>query len=231
VSAAAGRDFSAIDTWVFDLDNTLYPPDTDLWPQIDLRITLYICGLLGIDGLSARSLQKHWYARHGTSLRALMDEYDIDPQEFLAFTHDIDRSCLAAAPELSRALGRLPGRKLILTNGSTAHAEATARRLGIDHHFDAVFDIAAAGFVPKPARIAYDRFLERHAVDPRHAAMFEDLEKNLKVPHEFGMTTVLVVTRGVDPHREAWEKQQVAGPHVDWVTADLAAFLACLGRA
>jgi putative hydrolase of the HAD superfamily len=225
---AAVRGFAHVETWVFDLDNTLYPPDSSLWPQIDARITAYLCDLFGIDGLSARALQKHWFARYGTTLKALMDEYDIDPEDFLAFAHEIDRSTLTAAPALSDAIGALAGRKLILTNGSKKHALDTARALGIDHHFEDVFDIAAAGFVPKPERIAYERFLDRHGVDPLRAAMFEDLEKNLKAPHALGMTTVLVTTLGPDPHREEWEKAQTGGSHVDWVTSDLAAFLAKL---
>ena len=227
---AAARGFARVETWVFDLDNTLYPPHADLWPQIDARITAYLCHMFGIDGLSARALQKHWFQRSGTTLKALRDEHDIDPEEFLAFAHAIDRSTLLAAPALSDAIGALPGRKLILTNGSKRHALDTARALGIDHHFEDVFDIAAAGYVPKPERIAYERFLDRHGVDPVKAAMFEDLEKNLQAPHALGMTTVLIGQEAAWFADEPADKRparpgDARPPHVHHVTDDLAVFL------
>jgi pyrimidine 5'-nucleotidase len=136
--------FSHVDTWVFDLDNTLYPPDSALWPQIDERITAYLMQLYGLDGLSARALQKHFYHRHGTTLKALIDQGHADPDHFMDFVHDIDRSSLTINHALSEALGRLPGRKLILTNGSCKHAEKTAGALGILGHFEGIFDIKAA---------------------------------------------------------------------------------------
>ena len=121
--------FSHVDTWVFDLDNTLYPPDSPLWPQIDDRITNYIMNLYGLDGLGSRALQKHFYHRHGTTLKALVDLGDADPDHFMDFVHDIDRSSLVHNLQLSEALGRLRGRKLILTNGSRKHAEIPRRPL------------------------------------------------------------------------------------------------------
>lgn len=220
------RGFAHIKTWVFDLDNTLYSPDSDLWPQIDAQITAYVCETFGMDALSARHLQKYWYTRHGTTLRALIDLYDIDPHEFLAIAHDIDRSSILPDLALSKALAALPGRKLILTNGDRDHAMKTAARLGVDHHFEDVFDIVDADFVPKPQAVAYHRFLDKHRIDPASAAMFEDLEKNLKVPHALGMTTVLVTRQAPDPHREAWENEQhLDQPHIDWVTTNLSDFL------
>lgn len=225
----APRGFDLVDTWIFDLDNTLYPAGSDVWPLIDARITAYVCGALGLDGLSARALQKYWYERYGTTLKALIDEYGVDPHDFLAFAHDIDRSTLLPNPVLGAAIARLPGRKLILTNGSREHARLTAERLGIYELFEDVFDIAAADFLPKPERATYERFLARHGVDPACAAMFEDLEKNLHAPNALGMTTVLVVPAVADPRREAWENEQpLVLPHVDWVTNDLPHFLSAL---
>ena len=223
------RGFGRVDTWVFDLDNTLYPAGSEVWPLIDERITAYICRMFGLDGLSARALQKYWYKRYGTTLKALIDEYGADPHDFLDFAHDIDRSTLLPNPVLGSAIGRLPGRKLILTNGSREHARLTAERLGICAHFEGVFDMVSADFLPKPERATYERFLARHGVDPAHAAMFEDLEKNLHAPHALGMTTVLVVPAMADPRREAWENEQPLDlPHVDWVTNDLPHFLTAL---
>ena len=156
--------------------------------------------------MSSRALQKYYYQRYGTTLRGLMEEYGIGPEEFLDFTHDIDRSSLLPDLALASAITALPGRKLILTNGSREHALLTAGALGLEAMFEDIFDIADADFVPKPAAANYDRFFERHAVDPARAVMFEDLAKNLIIPHERGMTTVLVVPKpGQMDHREAFE--------------------------
>jgi putative hydrolase of the HAD superfamily len=218
--------FARVDTWVFDLDNTLYPPDSDLWPRIDQRITHYLANLFGIDGLSARALQKYYYLRYGTTLKGLMDEHAVDAAGFLAFVHDIDRSGLAPNALLGEALSALPGRRLVLTNGSREHALRTLEQLGIHGHFEDIFDIVAGELIPKPEAAAFERFFARHGVDPRRAAMFEDIERNLLVPHERGMATVLVVPKaGQHDHREAVEQTSGKSPHVDFVTSDLGAFL------
>ncbi len=220
------RGFDHIDTWVFDLDNTLYSPDSDLWPQIDAKITQFIMDFHGLDGLAARALQKHYYKTYGTTLNGLMVEHQIDAVEFMQFVHDIDRSNLKPDKQLDLAIRSLPGRKLILTNGSVAHAEATAGQLGILANFSGIFDIAAAGFVPKPLQQAYDIFFRKLSVIPKRAAMFEDLAKNLAVPYQSGMTTVLVVPKAASAdQRDDWEKLQTQESHIDWVTDDIAGFL------
>ena len=218
--------FRRVDTWVFDLDNTLYPPDSDLWPRIDARITAFMISMFGLDGLSARALQKYYYRRYGTTLSGLIHDYGVAPAEFLHFVHDIDRSSLAPDPALGKAIEALPGRKLILTNGSHAHALATSKQLGIDHLFEDFFAIEQADYLPKPALSTYQRFFERHGVDPAKAAMFEDMVHNLEAPHASGMLTVLVTPRdGAHDHREDWEIARVTPPHVDFVTDDLEGFL------
>lgn len=222
----AVRGFDHIETWVFDLDNTLYPHDASLWEQVDARITIWIAGFFGLDGLSARALQKHYYRQHGTSLRGLMTEERLVPDEFLEFCHDIDHSLLAPSPELSDVLSRLPGRRLIFTSGSVKHAANVCRRLGCFDQFEGVFDIVAAEYLPKPARATYELFLKVHGVDPARAAMFEDLSRNLAVPHDLGMTTVLVVPRETrEIFRDDWELEGRGEPHVDHVTDDLTGFL------
>lgn len=221
--------FAQVDCWVFDLDNTLYPPHSDLWPQIDARITAFMIALLGLDGQSARALQKHYYRVYGATLSGLIREYQIAPEEFLAFVHDIDRSSLAPDPALAAAIGALPGRKLILTNGSHGHALATAKQLGIDQLFDGMFAIEHGDYLPKPHLQTYQRFFARHDVDPSRAAMFEDIAHNLEAPHVSGMRTVLVRPRaGAQDHREAWEKHHAIPPHVDYATDDLPGFLQAL---
>ncbi|HWG04415.1 MAG TPA: pyrimidine 5'-nucleotidase [Beijerinckiaceae bacterium] len=223
--------FQHVDTWVFDLDNTLYPADSDLWPKIDTRITLFLAAQFGIDAISARALQKYYYQRYGTTLRGMMLEHDISADEFLSFVHDIDRSSLRPNLPLAAAISALPGRRLILTNGSRDHALRTAEQLGFGEIFEDVFDIVAADLIPKPAEETYRRFFERHGVDPKRSAIFEDISHNLAVPHARGMVTTLVVPRqGQADFREAWEKADSAAAHVDYVTDDLEGFLRRIRR-
>jgi putative hydrolase of the HAD superfamily len=226
IQPACWDSFRHVDTWVFDLDNTLYPPDSDLWPKIDARITLFLAELFGLDGMSSRALQKYYYERYGTTLRGLMVEHAITADEFLDFVHDIDRSSLMPNHSLAEAITKLPGRKLILTNGSREHALRTAERLGLDTMFEDIFDIVAANLLPKPEQETYQRFFDKHEVEPRRAAMFEDISKNLIVPHARGMRTTLVVPRaGQTDHREASDRGRTDLPHVDFVTNDLEGFL------
>lgn len=228
---AEAKGFGHVDAWVFDLDNTLYPASAGLFAQIDAKMTAFVMQRTGLDGLSARALQKYYYRTHGTTLSGMMTEDDLDPTEFLAFVHDIDHSVLTPAPNLAVAIARLPGRRFVLTNGSRRHAEGVAERLGILDLFEDVFDIAAAKYVPKPAKAAYEAFLALHGVEPTRAAMFEDLSKNLVVPHALGMRTVLVAPPAGDEHlgeRVTAGDDLSRGPHIDHVTDDLAGFLTAL---
>jgi putative hydrolase of the HAD superfamily len=226
------RSFGQIEIWVFDLDNTLYPHHLNLWQQVDERIRDYIAGFLNISHDEAFRLQKDYYRRYGTSMRGLMTEHGMKPDDFLDFVHQIDHSPLEPNPGLGTAIEQLPGRKLILTNGTRRHADAVMQRLAIRDHFEDVFDIVAAELEPKPSPQTYNRFLNRHGVDPTKAAMFEDLARNLQVPHALGMTTVLVVPEGTrEVFREDWEMEGRDAPHVDHVTDNLVRFLqAIVGR-
>jgi putative hydrolase of the HAD superfamily len=229
---AAPRGFADVETWVFDLDNTLYPHHLNLWQQVDERIRAYIMEFLKLGREEAFRLQKDYYKRYGTSMRGLMTEHGMKADDFLNYVHAIDHSPLEPNPALGTAIEKLRGRKLILTNGTRAHADAVMRRLDIHTHFEDVFDIIAAELEPKPSPQTYDRFLARHNVDPKKAAMFEDLARNLSVPHALGMTTVLVVPEGTrEVFREQWELEGREDPHVDHVTDDLAGFLAALTTA
>ncbi len=219
------RGFSSIESWVFDLDNTLYPHHL-LWQQVDDRIRAYVARFLDVSAEDAFKVQKDYYRRYGTTMRGLMAEHDVDTDDYLEFVHEIDHSPLEPNPALGAAIEQLPGRKLILTNGTRKHAEAVMKRLEIDRHFEDVFDIAAADLAPKPMPQVYDRFLKKHGVDPTRSAMFEDLARNLEVPHALGMTTVLVVPDSTqEVLREVWENQGRDAPHVDHVTDNLAGFL------
>ena len=218
------RGFTHVDTWVFDLDNTLYPHHVNLWQQVDERIRDYISTFLKITHDEAFRLQKDYYKRYGTSMRGLMTEHGMQPDDFLGFVHQVDHSPLAA-------IEKLPGRKLILTNGTRRHADAVLARLQLGHHFEDVFDIIAAELEPKPSSLIYDRFLAAHGVDAGTSAMFEDLARNLAVPHALGMVTVLVAPeRTREVFREDWELEGRDAPHVDHVTDDLVGFLEKIAR-
>jgi putative hydrolase of the HAD superfamily len=218
--------FGHVSTWVFDLDNTLYPADCGLWPKINARVTLFLMGLSGLDGHSAQALQQYYYQRHGTTLRGLVDEGAAEPEDFLAFAHDIDRSGLRPDARLALQLARLPGRRLIFTNGSRDHALRTIASLGLADLFEDAFDIVASGLTPKPTPQAYQAFYDRYGVDPACAAMFEDLAKNLSAPKARGMTTTLVVPPpGACDERQAADREGGDSAHIDFVTDDLAGFL------
>ena len=220
------RTFTDIDTWVFDLDNTLYPHHVNLWQQVDVRIGEFVAAWLKVSPQEARRVQKDYYRRYGTTMRGMMTEHGVSADDFLAYVHQIDHSPLEPNPAMGAAIARLPGRKLILTNGSTDHADKVLRRLGIGAHFEAVFDIIAAELEPKPAPQTYQKFLTLHGVDPAKSAMFEDLARNLVVPHQLGMTTVLVVPDGAkEVVREDWELEGRDAAYVDHVTDDLTRFL------
>ena len=171
-------------------------------------------------------IQKDYYRRYGTTMRGMMTEHGVRADDYLAYVHKIDHSPLEPNPAMGAAIARLPGRKLILTNGSTDHASAVLARLGIGEHFEAVFDIIAAELEPKPAPQTYRKFLGDHGVNPATSAMFEDLARNLVVPHQLGMITVLVVPDGSkEVVREDWELEGRDDAHVDHVTDDLTGFL------
>jgi putative hydrolase of the HAD superfamily len=224
------RGFAHVETWVFDLDNTLYPHHL-LWQQVDDRIRAYVAEFLKVSKDEAFRVQKDYYKRYGTTMRGLMTEHGLNPDHYLEYVHQIDHSPLEPNPALGAALEKLPGRKLILTNGTRKHADAVMRRLEIDRHFEDVFDIVAAELEPKPAQKTYERFLARHDVDPAKAAMFEDLARNLEAPHALGMTTVLVVPEGTrEIFREDWELGGRDASHVDHVCENLTVFIEALCR-
>ena len=222
------RGFGKVETWVFDLDNTLYPHHL-LWQQVDDRIRNFIAEFLKVPHDEAFRIQKDYYKRYGTTMRGLMTEHGLNPDDYLEYVHQIDHSPLEPNPALGAALKKLPGRKLILTNGTRKHADAVMKKLEVHEHFEDVFDIVAAELDPKPLPQIYKRFLARHDVDPAKAAMFEDLARNLEVPHALGMTTVLVVPAGTrEVFREQWELEGRDEAHVDHVTENIVTFIESL---
>lgn len=209
-----------IDTWVFDLDNTLYPPRYDLFGQIDRKMKHFIAESLGVSPEDAFVLQKRYLHEYGTTLSGLMAVHGMEPDAFLAYVHDIDHSVLPQDAALDAALADLPGRKLIFTNGTVKHAADVLDRLGISAHFEDIFDIRAADFTPKPRPETYARMLERHRVRAETSAMFEDLARNLVPAYALGMLTVLVQPEDGPAHAEEGENT-----HIHYRTDNLAAWL------
>jgi putative hydrolase of the HAD superfamily len=224
--AAPRRGFQHVDTWIFDLDNTLYPATCNLFAEVDHRMGAYIAKTIGVPYEHARHLQKVYYRQFGTTLAGLMKVHKLPPGPFLEYVHDIDLSAVADMPELAAAIAALPGRRLIFTNGSRRHAENVARRLGVLELFEDICDIAALDYVPKPETAAFDRLMKLHAIAPARAAMFEDMPHNLEVASSLGMTTVLVHSDYVDhPAQLKIREWRELPDHVHYLTRDLTAFL------
>jgi len=224
------RAFTDLDTWVFDLDNTLYPHHVNLWQQVDVRICEFVGAWLKVSPEQARRIQKDYYRRYGTTMRGMMTEHGVRADDYLAYVHQIDHSPLEPNPAMGEAIAKLPGAQANPDQRLDRACRQGLRRLGIGSHFEAVFDIIAAELEPKPAPQTYQKFLVAHGVNPRTSAMFEDLARNLIVPHQLGMTTVLVVPDGTrDVVREDWELEGRDAAHVDHVTDDLTGFLEGLG--
>lgn len=218
--------FKGVEAWVFDLDNTLYPASCNLFAGIDQRMGAFIAELLEVPAAEARRIQKHYYHTYGTTLAGLMARHAVPPERFLAYVHDIDLGALAPDPALCAAIADLPGRKFIFTNGSVAHATRVAAAIGFDGHFEAIHDIAAGNYVPKPSRAAFEAMCAAFRIDPHRAAMVEDLPANLEAPHALGMATVLVRADLDDhPSHVAMKSWAAPPPYVDVMTDDLCGFL------
>lgn len=232
MSSVRKTDFDGITEWVFDLDNTLYPAGCNLFAQIDSRMTEYVEEVVGCGYDEARRIQKQLYVEHGTTLAGLMKEHDVDPRAFMDYVHEIDLDALTIDPGLRGALQALPGRKFVHTNGSVKHAENVLGALDLGDVMDDIFDVEMSGWVPKPYVQNYDLFRRRTKLDPGKAAMFEDMVVNLEVPHEIGMTTVLVTTDAPWIEDEPASKRPGAGhedaEHIHHITGDLTAFLRAL---
>ncbi|HVO16036.1 MAG TPA: pyrimidine 5'-nucleotidase [Alphaproteobacteria bacterium] len=208
-----------VDSWVFDLDNTLYPASSNLFVQVDQRMKAYIGTLFGVDRDEAHRIQKSLFLAYGTTMRGLMTEHGVDPRQFLDFVHAIDHSQLEPNPALGAALARLPGRKYIFTNASTDHADRVLARLGIAEHFMGTFDIVAADFLPKPNPECYEQMLKAHGIEAGRSAMFDDIPKNLEPAAALGMTTVWIRTDS------DYAKVGEPGAHIHYVADDITLWL------
>lgn len=221
-------DLSHIDSWIFDLDNTLYPADVEFFSQIVRKIEKYVARYLSLEPEAALHLQKEYLAEYGTTLSGMMAVHGMDPAAFLDYVHDVDLKFLAPNPDLRKAISALPGKKYIFTNGSKSHARNVGTHLEIFDLFDGHFGVEDTGYIPKPKAHAYDAFLNVFDVDPKKAIFFEDNLRNLEVPKQLGMRTVLLVSNEDWSHEP--EAARPAGANtkadfVDYVSNDLAGWL------
>jgi putative hydrolase of the HAD superfamily len=208
--------FRHIDTWVFDLDNTLYPPSVRLFDQIEVRMTAWVMRELGVDRARADHLRRHYWQQYGTTLAGLMAEHGADPAPYLTEVHEIDFSVIPADPVLAARIAALPGRRIVYTNGSRPYAERVIAARGLSGLFDAVYGVEHAGFRPKPEHAAFATVFAADGLRPATAAMFEDDPRNLAVPHALGMRTVHIAP---DP---------MPAPHIHHHHDDLSGFLGLL---
>lgn len=208
--------FQHVTSWVFDLDNTLYPPQFRLFDQIEVRMTAWVMKALGVGKTEADRLRQHYWDSYGTTLAGLMREHDIDPAPYLQDVHDIDFTVLPADPELAARIRALPGRRIVYTNACAPYAHRVLEARGLAGLFDAVYGVEHAGFRPKPEREAFDTIFTQDGITPATAAMFEDDPRNLMAPHQMGMKTVHVAPKSLK------------ALHIQHHTDDLAGFLATL---
>jgi len=215
--------------WVFDLDNTLYPAECDLFAEIDQRMTDFVARFLRLPRDEARATQKRYYSEHGTTLNGLMSMHGMEPDEFLAHVHEIDLSPLPRTPDLAAAISALPGRKFVYTNGSRGHAQRVTDYMGLGKIFDGSFAIEDSGFTPKPNQSSYDAFIAQFKIEPNRAVFFEDLARNLAPARTMGFATVLVQSEKDWSHEPADARPAGIGddlpPYIDYVTRDLTQFL------
>lgn len=185
-------DLAHIDAWLFDLDNTLYPKRTELFARMDERIGAYVARLLDLDPDRARIVQKGYFISHGTTLAGLMAEHGVDPYHYLADVHDIEMDVLEHNAPLAAAIAKLPGRKIVFTNADAPYAGKVLERLGLGESFEAIHDVHASNYHPKPHVHAYQSVCEAYRIDPTRAAFVEDMARNLAPAKAIGMTTIWV---------------------------------------
>ena len=210
--------FEHVTTWVFDLDQTLYPPETRLFDQIEVRMTAYVMSALGVDKDTANDLRQKYWCEHGTTLAGLMRLHDVDPGPYLHDVHDIDFSVLSADHRLADAIATLPGRKIIYTNGTADYARNVAAARGLSGLFEEIYGVEHADFHPKPDEAAFEKVFSRDGFDRSCAAMFEDEPRNLIVPKSMGLRTIHIAPTPTE------------APHIDHFAADLTDFLETLQK-
>ena len=224
-------DLTHITSWIFDLDNTLYPADVEFFDQIVKKMNLFVARFLKLEPEAALEIQKSYLTEYGTTLSGMMAMHDMDPKAFLKDVHDVDLGYLTPNPDLRHLIEQLPGRKFIYTNGSRGHAENVATYLNLFDLFDGHFGIEDGNYIPKPHKPPYETFLARFDIDPSCAIFFEDNLRNLQIPKEMGMRTVLVTSDADwshEPEAARPASSDTQADFVDYVTHDLTHWLSVM---
>ena len=205
--------------WLFDLDNTLYSGATKVFDQVDKKMTQYISSKLNISKEEAKKIQKNYFVEYNTTLNGMIKNHKINANEFLEFVHDVDLSFLKEDKQLDEQIEKIKGKKIIFTNGSKAHAKNVTKRLGIERHFDDIFDIVSADFIPKPSMVTYKKIIEKYKIEPQYSIFFEDIARNLKPAYELGMKTVWII------NEEPWAAEFSNSSFINYKTEKLSKFL------
>ncbi len=213
------RELKDIKYWLFDLDNTLYSGATKVFDQVDKRMSDYISSKLNISREEAKKIQKNYFVEYNTTLNGMIKNHKIDANEFLEFVHDIDLNFLKEDKLLGEEIGKINGKKIIFTNGSRKHAKNVIKRLGIDRHFDGIFDIVSADFIPKPSIKTYKKIIEKYKIEPQYSIFIEDIARNLKPAYELGMKTVWII------NDEPWAAEFSDSDFINYKTKKLSMFL------
>ena len=213
------KEFKSIKYWIFDLDNTLYSGKTKVFEQVDKKMSQYISNKLNVNVDEAKKIQKNYFYKYNTTLNGMIKNHKIDAKEFLEFVHDVDIDFLQKDLELGGQIQKLDGQKIIFTNGSRKHALNVTKKIGIDQHFDGIFDIVDSNFIPKPSMESYKILVEKHKIDPKLSVFVEDIARNLKPAYEMGMTTVWI------ENDEPWAKEFSDSNFVNYKTNNLYEFL------
>ena len=211
-----------IEYWIFDLDNTLYPSEINLFSQVDKRMGEFISKRFDLSLEAAKSLQKKYFQVYGTTLRGLMTEHDMPPQDFMDYVHDINLDVLQENTRLNWAIKKLKGTKIVYTNASRDYAMKVIAKIGLKDIIEDIFDIHSANFLPKPHPESYHRMVREMAVDPEKSVMVEDIARNLVPASEMGMKTVWV------PTGKKWSGDGGQQEHIDYTAPNLTAWLESL---
>ena len=213
------KKLQAIKCWIFDLDNTLYSGKTRVFEQVDKKMSKYISEKLNVNMVEAKEIQKNYFYEYNTTLNGMINNHKIDANEFLEFVHDVDIDFLKKDSLLNEELMKLDGKKIIFTNSSRKHAMNVIRKIGIDQHFDDIFDIVDSEFVPKPDIVSYKKLVEKHKIDPKLCVFIEDIARNLKPAYEMGMKTIWI------ENDEPWAKKFSDSDFINYKTNNLPEFL------
>tara|TARA_B100000686_G_scaffold354214_1_gene463275 strand:+ start:728 stop:1399 length:672 start_codon:yes stop_codon:yes gene_type:complete len=213
------KELQSVKFWIFDLDNTLYSGKTKVFEQVDKKMSQFISKKLSVSITKAKEIQKNYFYKYNTTLNGMIKNHNIDANEFLEFVHDINIDFLQKDPLLDKELKKLDGKKIIFTNGSRKHAINITQKIGIDQHFEDIFDIVDCNFIPKPIVEPYKKLVEKHKIDPKLCGFVEDIARNLKPAYEMGMKTIWI------ENDEPWAKKFSDSGFINYKTNNLSEFL------